>query len=319
MPENPLSSALGQVSALLTELRERSEAVTEQAQTTLVSSLGSAQDKIAESRGEVQTKVAATVEGMQTRWDDTVATAVAPFEEARTKLAALPVELPVEIEELKSKFSPEELRKVADAYLAVAAALLASVSDRAEEAVGKITSSTLVEGGLDKLELEKIYSNAVAMTEGALGTIAAQTPFGGGRGKGASAVEQLPQDDAETPAQLVATSAPARPATAKKAPVKKAPVKKAPVKKAPAKKAAAKKVPAKKVPAKKAAAKKAPAEKAPAKKTAAPAKKTPAKKTSATTAAAKNPAAKKAAAKKTPAAKTPAAKKTPTKRSTSSK
>ncbi|ROZ89242.1 heparin-binding hemagglutinin [Gordonia sp. OPL2] len=286
MPDNPLTTVIEQVTALLNDLRARGEAVGEEAQKRL---------------GEAQNRA-------QTRVDETRGAALAVFEDARTKLSALPVELPDEIDDLFTRFSPEELRKVAEAYLAVAAGLLTALSERGEEAVEKLKAQPIVEENLPKLE--KVYNDAVGLTEDALGTISEQTRAVGERAAVLAGLTSGKPDEVtlEPARKTPATTAAATKAAAKTAPAKKVPAKKAPAKKAAAKKAPAKKAAAKKAPAKKAAAVQRPAEKAAAKKAAAkktPAKKTAAKKTAANKAAAKKTAAKKAPAKKAPAKKSP--------------
>ena len=57
-----------------------------------------------------------------------MAQALARFDKAKDRLS---VELPEELEELRAKFTPEELRKVAEAYLGVAAAILKALQERA--------------------------------------------------------------------------------------------------------------------------------------------------------------------------------------------
>ncbi|QKT06187.1 heparin-binding hemagglutinin [Gordonia sp. X0973] len=225
MTENPFNNAVAQATAVLNQLRERSEATIEQAQ----------------SRFEATSTTA------QTRFDETWEQAVARFNEAKERLSALPVELPTDLDELRAKFSPEELRKVAESYLAVAAGVLNSLSARGEEVVGKLKEYPLVEENLPKLE--KVYNDARGLTEEALGTISDQSLSVGER---AAALVNLPGDAAK---KAPAKKAPAKKAAAKKAPAKKAPAKKAPAKTA-AKTTAAKKAPAKKAPAKKAAPKK---------------------------------------------------------------
>ncbi|GAB88941.1 hypothetical protein [Gordonia rhizosphera] len=312
MPENPLTTVIEQVTALLTELRERGEAAG-----------GEAQRRLGEAQAMAQSRV-----------DDTRDSALALFEDAKSKLSSLPVEVPTEIDDLFTRFSPEELRKVAEAYLAVAAGLLTALSERREEVVDKLRSQPIVGESLPRLE--KVYNDAVGLTEDALGTISGQTRAVGERaaalaGLGLAKADEVTLPPAEetpaeeTPAEETpATKAPAPTETPAPTPAKKAeakaPAKKTPAATAPAKKTAAKapakKTPAATAPAKKTAAKapakKTSATKAPAKKAAeeteptkaaakkAPAKKTPAKKTSATTAAKKAPA-KKAPAKKAPA------------------
>lgn len=274
MPDNPLTTVIEQVTALLNDLRARGEAAGEEAQKRL---------------GEAQNKA-------QIRVDETRGSALAVFEEARTKLSALPVELPDEIDDLFTRFSPEELRKVAEAYLAVAAGLLTALSERGEEVVERLKTQPIVEENLPKLE--KVYNDAVGLTEDALGTISGQTRAVGERAAVLAGLTSGKPDEV--------TLDPARKTPAKKTAAKKTAAKKAPAKKAPAKKTAATKTAAKKAPVKKAATKKAAAVQQPAKKAAA-------KKTASKKAAAKKVPATKAAAKKTVATK--AAKKAPAKKS----
>lgn len=223
MTENPFNNAVSQATAVLNQLRERSEATIEQA----------------------QARFDETRDNAQSRFDETWEQAVARFNEAKERLAALPVELPTDLDELRAKFSPEELRKVAESYLAVAAGVLNSLSERGEEVVGKLKEYPLVEENLPKLE--KVYNDARELTEEALGTISDQSLTVGER---AAALVNLPGEAAK--------KAPA----AEKSAAAKAPAKKAAPAKAPAKKAAPATAPAKKT----AAAKKAPAKKAPAEK-----------------------------------------------------
>ncbi|MFT4200552.1 heparin-binding hemagglutinin [Gordonia sp. (in: high G+C Gram-positive bacteria)] len=222
MTENPFNNAVAQATAVLNQLRERSEATLEQAQSRLEDTRGTAQN----------------------RFDETWEQAVARFNEAKERLSALPVELPTDLDELRAKFSPEELRKVAESYLAVAAGVLNSLTERRGEVVDKLKEYPLVEENLPKLE--KVYNDARGLTEEALGTISDQSKTVGER---AAALVNLPGEQAKKVAE-------AEQAAAKKATAKKAPAKKTAAKKAPAKKAAAKKAPAKKAAAKKAAPKK---------------------------------------------------------------
>lgn len=272
MSENPLTTAVGQVAALLADVRERGEAASEQAQTRLVETVGSTQAKVADAQSKIaetventQSKLAETVgstqsklearitgsrDDAQARIDEALATALAIFEEARTKLSALPVELPAEIEDLKARFSPEELRKVAEAYLAVAAGLLTALAERRDEAVEKLKSQPLVGENLPKLE--KVYNDAVGLTEDALGTISEQTRAVGERAlKLANRADDAPRDEKpriEPPVKSEGDIVPPAKAATKAAPAKKAaPAEKAAVTTAPAKEAAKKASPAKEV------------------------------------------------------------------------
>ncbi len=91
----------------------------------------------------------------------------------RERLAGLPSELPEELAELREKFSPEELRKVAEAYLKVAGDLYNSLAERGEDAVERIRKQPAVEEGI--AAAESALGDAVELTEDALGTVARQT------------------------------------------------------------------------------------------------------------------------------------------------
>ncbi|GAA3171908.1 heparin-binding hemagglutinin [Rhodococcus baikonurensis] len=94
-------------------------------------------------------------------------------EALRERLAGLPSELPEELAELREKFSPEELRKVAEAYLKVAGDLYNSLAERGEDAVERIRKQPAVEEGI--AAAESALGDAVELTEDALGTVARQT------------------------------------------------------------------------------------------------------------------------------------------------
>jgi heparin binding hemagglutinin HbhA len=94
-------------------------------------------------------------------------------ESLRDRLAGLPAELPEELAELREKFSPEELRRVAEAYLKVASDLYASLAERGEETVERLRKQPVVEEGLERAEAA--FGDAVDLTEDALGTVARQT------------------------------------------------------------------------------------------------------------------------------------------------
>ncbi|MGV6992795.1 heparin-binding hemagglutinin, partial [Gordonia amicalis] len=67
MSENPLTTAVGQVAALLAEVRERGEAASEQAQSKLAETVGTTQSKLAETVGTTQSKLAETVGTTQSK------------------------------------------------------------------------------------------------------------------------------------------------------------------------------------------------------------------------------------------------------------
>ena len=94
-------------------------------------------------------------------------------ENLRERLAGLPSELPEELAELREKFTAEELRKVAEAYLKVASDLYTSLAERGEETVERLRNQPVVEEGIGRAETA--FGDAVELTEEALGTVARQT------------------------------------------------------------------------------------------------------------------------------------------------
>ena len=94
-------------------------------------------------------------------------------ENLRDRLAGLPSELPEELAELREKFTADELRKVAEAYLKVASDLYTSLAERGEETVERIRKQPAVEEGIGRAETA--FGDAVELTEEALGTVARQT------------------------------------------------------------------------------------------------------------------------------------------------
>lgn len=199
--------ALQQVNEVLNQLRERTEAAAETAQTRI--------------------------------------------EETRERLNSLPEDVPAGIDELRTRFTQEELRKVAEAYIEVATGIYNSLAERGEETVERLRQQPEFQENVSKAE--KAYNEAIDLTEDALGTISSQTKAVGERaaklanlasGKVAGAagtVEAKGRGAKDSPAKKL-EELKNEPVTAKKAPAKKAPAKKAtPAKKAPAKKAPAKK------------------------------------------------------------------------------
>lgn len=196
--------------------------------------------------------------------------------------------VPNEVASLLNQFRPEELRKVAEAYVQVAAGIYNGLAARGEDVVTRLREENpQLDAGLNRAEAalaqaDEQIADGIEMGEEALGTVARQTRSLGVRGASkvanaahatADAVEDAAyevSDEVQSAAAKVEARTMADQGAAK-APAKKAPAKKAPAKKAPAKKATstaatkqaaktAAKTPAKKAPAKKAEAAKAAAE-----------------------------------------------------------
>ncbi|MBY6413687.1 heparin-binding hemagglutinin [Rhodococcus sp. BP-252] len=126
------------------------------------------------SRAEVRgTEVTDRVDTARARLADFSEDVTEGVESLRERLANLPAELPDEIAELRERFTPDELRKVAEAYLKVASDLYTSLAERGEETVERIRRTPAVEEGLGRANAAA--NDVVDLTEQALGTVASQT------------------------------------------------------------------------------------------------------------------------------------------------
>ena len=123
-------------------------------------------------------------------------------ESLRERLANLPAELPDEIAELRERFTPEELRKVAEAYLKVASDLYTSLAERGEETVERIRRTPAVEESLERAN--SAANDVVDLTEQALGTVASQTRAVGER---AAALAGLASDKVREGADEISDAA----------------------------------------------------------------------------------------------------------------
>ncbi|ANI93486.1 hypothetical protein [Dietzia timorensis] len=192
--------------------------------------------------------------------------------------------VPADVQALLDKYNPEELRKVAEAYVQVAAGIYSGLATRGEDVVTRLRKENpQLDAGLNRAgeavsSADERINEGIEAGEETLGTVSRQTRSLGVRGanKVSKAAHEAADEvsdaafEASDNIQSVAAKAESKTSTAaKKAPAKKAPAKKAPAKKAPAKKAAST---ATKSTATKSTASKSTtaAKKAPAKKSAAP-------------------------------------------------
>ncbi|MEO9326602.1 heparin-binding hemagglutinin [Gordonia aurantiaca] len=236
--------AITQVTEKITELRERTEAAAETAQARL------------EARyTETKSLVTELPETAQSR-----------FDEIKTKLTSLQEEVPAEIEEIRGKLTAEELKKLADPYVEKATEFYNSLAERGEATLERLRTKPVVQENLSRVE--KVYNEAVDLTEDALGVVSSQTRLVGERAAklagrvseevedAAIAIEEAGSDIKEQAEEFAteidgaAGTVEAKGRTAKESPAKKVAAAKEEsvpsVKKAPAKKTAAKKAPAKK-------------------------------------------------------------------------
>ncbi|MBD0861635.1 heparin-binding hemagglutinin [Gordonia sp. zg691] len=247
----PLYAAVGagdyaftQVTEKLTELRERTEAAAETAQSRL------------EARySETKTLLNELPETAQSR-----------IGEAKTRIESLSEEVPGDLEELRGKLTADELKRLADPYVEKAYGFYTSLAERGEATLDRLRTKPVVQENLTRAE--KVYNDAVDLTEDALGVVSTQTRLVGDRaaklaGRVSEEVEDVAvaieeaggvvkeqANDAAKELDGAAGTVEAKGRAAKASPANKvAEAKTTPV--PPVKKTTAKKAPAKKAPAKK--------------------------------------------------------------------
>lgn len=137
----------------------------ENVKTPLFAAVG-AGDIALQAVADVASKLRERAEARSVDWQ-------AKAEETRERLQGLPADVPTQIADLREKFSSEELRKVAEAYVQVATSLYNSLAERGEEAVERLRHQPLVEENLERAEA--YVADARELTEEVLGTVAART------------------------------------------------------------------------------------------------------------------------------------------------
>lgn len=209
-------------------------------------------------------------------------------EETRHRIVDFQEDFPAQLEELRGRFSADDLRGLVEDYLVAVQVTYTELVERGEFALGRLRSQPGIFDAANRVE--GYTDQAVELTREALSNVGAQTRAVGERAAKLVGVE-LPRKTEKrlppakvSPEQTSPGKRAAKTSSAKKAPAQKARAKKAPAKKyadaARARKSPAKmtaddavaKTPAKKAPAKmpaKKGAAKMPAKKAPAKKAAA--------------------------------------------------
>ncbi|TCN54195.1 heparin binding hemagglutinin HbhA [Rhodococcus sp. SMB37] len=151
--------------------------------TSLYAAVG-AGDAVVQAVADVVAQVRERAENTQVDVNDRVETAreriasvpadlTETIESLRSRLGELPAELPEELADLRERFSAEELRKVAEAYLKVASDLYTAFAERGEETIERLRQQPAVEERLGRAEAA--FGDVVDLTEDALGTVARQT------------------------------------------------------------------------------------------------------------------------------------------------
>ncbi|WP_067653806.1 heparin-binding hemagglutinin [Nocardia harenae] len=179
-----------------------------------------------------QVRERAVAADVQTRVDEarerlTRAEVQAQFETLRTRLSGLPSELPEDLAALREKFTPEELRRIAEQYYRQALDIYADLASRGEETVDRLrTSNQVVDERIQRVET--IYNDTVKSAEGVVGRVSdlLGRQAKAAEEKAAEVVDAAPVVEAEV-VSVATDVAPTEGQAPKKAPAKK----KAPVEK----------------------------------------------------------------------------------------
>jgi len=174
--------------------------------------------------------VTGRVEEARERFANVPADVRAQFESLRERLSGLPSELPEDLAELREKFTPEELKALAEKYYTQVLDLYADLAVRGEETVERLRANHLVEDQIERVET--MYKDAATRAEDALAKVNDLI----GRPAKEEEEEAAPVVEAEV-VDVTTETEPASDGVATKAPAKKAPAKKAAAKKAAPKKA----------------------------------------------------------------------------------
>ncbi|GAB2641115.1 hypothetical protein GCM10027169_06510 [Gordonia jinhuaensis] len=118
-------------------------------------------------------QVAGVLSTLRTRTESATEAASARLGETKSRIESLPEEVPAGIEELRTKLSPEEMKKVADAYLQVATSIYNALAERGEDALERFRAQPAFQEQLSRAE--KAYNDVVDLTEDTLGTVSSQT------------------------------------------------------------------------------------------------------------------------------------------------
>ncbi|MFC8047406.1 heparin-binding hemagglutinin [Nocardia sp. NPDC057353] len=121
-----------------------------------------------------QVRERAVVADVQTRVDEarerlTRAEVQAQFDSLRTRLSGLPSELPEDLAALREKFTPEELRRIAEQYYRQALDIYADLASRGEETVDRLRTNQVVDERIQRVET--IYNDTVKSAEGVVGRV----------------------------------------------------------------------------------------------------------------------------------------------------
>ncbi|MFR9753818.1 heparin-binding hemagglutinin [Nocardia sp. 004] len=194
-------------------------------------------DVVAQVRERTATaEVQARVEEARERFANVPADVQAQFGSLRERLAGLPSELPEDLAELREKFTPEELRTLAEKYYQQALDIYTDLAVRGEETIERLRTNQVVDERLG--QVETLYDDAMSRAEGVLGRVNELLGRPAGvEGDGAADTSVVEAEVVEVTTE--STPAPATNGAPKKAPAKKAApaAKKAPAKKAPTKEA----------------------------------------------------------------------------------
>ncbi len=147
------------------------------------------------------------VASLRERAEEARTDANARVEEGRARLTKLQEELPGQVEDLREKFSTEELRKAAETYAENAQNTYNKLVERGEAALERLRTQSSIESVRERVEdvrerVEDVREQVTELTQDALGNVASQTRAVGERAAKLVGVE-LPEKE-EAPAKKAA-------------------------------------------------------------------------------------------------------------------
>ncbi|GAB3129786.1 hypothetical protein GCM10027289_13050 [Tsukamurella serpentis] len=148
----------------------------EDLKTPLFAALGAgdyAYEAVAEVVEKLRDAATDASKDFQTRVEEAQAKVGDAADTAQTKLTEARDGLPKDVDELRAKFTADELRKVAAAYIQVATDIYESLAERGETAYERIKTGSVIEDATG--QATKAYNSAVELTESSLGQVASAT------------------------------------------------------------------------------------------------------------------------------------------------
>ena len=111
------------------------------------------------------TQLNEAVASLRERTEAATEDAQARFEKAKVRFNELPEEVPASLEELKGKFTADEVKEQVDAYVALATTFYNGLAERGEEALDRLRTQPLVAENIERAALHPLNISATLALE----------------------------------------------------------------------------------------------------------------------------------------------------------